>query len=87
MGLNVAYPYQFGSGTTRKVLLIRRGNSDRVCPMSVVSNQSMDKKELDDLSAYTAAQRMPQISRSHTNKKKEELKSAEKYAFAACLHL
>ena len=55
--------------------------------MSVVSNQSMDKKELDDLSAYTAAQRMPQISRLHTNKKKEELKSAEKYAFAACVHL
>lgn len=79
MGVNVTYPYQFGSGTTRKVLLIRRGNSDRVCPMYLVSNTKLEAPDLRSLTAYNEEQRMPQITRSHTNRKKEELGKAQKY--------
>ena len=79
MGVNVTYPYQFGSGTTRKVLLIRRGNSDRVCPMYVVSNTKLEAQDLSSLTAYNEDQRMPQITRSHTNRKKEDLEQAQKY--------
>ncbi|DBA93937.1 hypothetical protein WJX82_005036 [Trebouxia sp. C0006] len=83
MGVNVTYPYQFGSGTTRKVLLIRRGNSDRVCPMYVVSNTKLEAQDLSSLTAYNEDQRMPQITRSHTNRKKEELKQAQNYTYTA----
>ncbi|DBA90382.1 hypothetical protein WJX77_011707 [Trebouxia sp. C0004] len=83
MGVNVTYPYQFGSGTTRKVLLIRRGNSDRVCPMYVVSNKTLDAQDLCSLTAYNEDQRMPQITRSHTNRKKEELMKAHNYTYTA----
>ena len=88
MGVNVTYPYSFGSGMTRKVLLIRRGNSDRVCPMTVVSNQAIDEKELNSLTEYNTAQRMPSITRSHVNKQKDALRNADKYVsalFPACV--
>ena len=74
----MTYPYAFGNVQTRKVLLIRRGNSDRVCPMSQVSNKDIDGGELNALSEYNHNQRMPAITRSHVTKQKALLKNAEK---------
>ncbi len=79
MGVNVTYPYPFGASTTRKVLLIRRGNSDRVCPMGVVSNQSLDETDLNNYTDFNNKERMPQITRSHVKKQTDALKTAEKY--------
>lgn len=74
----MTYPYQFGSGTTSKVLVIRRGSNDRICPMTQVSNQAIDDKELDSLVVYNEQQRMPHIMRSNVDKQKNLLKAAEK---------
>ena len=78
MGVNQTYPYAFGTVQTRKVLVIRRGDSDRVCPMSVVSNKSIEEEELNTLTEYNKRQRVPAIARSHVNKQKALLKNAEK---------
>ena len=81
MGVNMTYPYVFGSANTNtlKVLVIRRGSDDRICPMTQVSNQDIDTRELDALVDYNEKQRMPQIMRSHVDKQKALLKAAEKY--------
>ena len=78
MGVNMTYPYQFGSGVTSKVLVIRRGTNDRICPMTQVSNQAIDVKELDSLVLYMEEQRVPHIMRSNVEKQKALLKDAEK---------
>lgn len=78
MGINMTYPHQFGSGVTSKVLVIRRGSNDRICPMTQVSNQAIDVKEMDSLVLYNDEQRMPHIMRSNVEKQKALLKDAEK---------
>lgn len=78
MGVSTNYPYPFGSGSTRRVLLLRRGESDRVCPMTVVSNQSIDDREMGSFMEYTKAQRMPLMTRAHVNNVAAALKTAEK---------
>ena len=74
----MTYPHQFGSGVTSKVLVIRRGSNDRICPMTQVSNQAIDVKEMDSLVLYNDEQRMPHIMRSNVEKQKALLKDAEK---------
>ncbi|DBB07013.1 TPA: hypothetical protein ACH3X1_011604 [Trebouxia sp. C0004] len=83
MGVNMTYPYQFGSGVTSKVLVIRRGTNDRICPMTQVSNQAIDVKELDSLVLYMEEQRVPHIMRSNVEKQKALLKDAEHYTYTS----
>lgn len=78
MGVGTNYPYPFGSGSTCRVLLIRRGESDRVCPMTVVSNQSIDDREMGSFMEYTKSQRMPLMTRAHVKNVAAALKTAEK---------
>lgn len=78
MGVTVSYPHHFGSGSTCRVLLIRRGESDRVCPMTVVSNQSIDEREMGSFMEYTKSQRMPLMTRAHVKSVAAALKAAEK---------
>lgn len=74
----MTYPYAFGGTNTHKALVIRRGSDDRICPMTQVSNQAIDARELDSLVAYNTKQRMPHIMRSNVDKQKALLKAAEK---------
>ncbi|KAL3144358.1 hypothetical protein ABBQ32_004113 [Trebouxia sp. C0010 RCD-2024] len=83
MGVGTNYPYHFGSGSTCRVLLIRRGESDRICPMTVVSNQSIDDQEMGSFMEYTKAQRMPLMTRAHVEKVAAALKTAENYTYTA----
>lgn len=78
MGVTMTYPYPFGSGSTCRVLLIGRGDSERVCPMTVVSNQAIDSTEMRSFMEYTKSQRRPLMTRANVKRVAEALKTAEK---------
>lgn len=46
--------------------------------MTVVSNQSIDDREMGSFMEYIKAQRMPLMSRAHVQKVAAALKTAEK---------
>lgn len=76
-------PYPLGPGKTSKWIKVRRGSSEKVFPMALVSNSSITEDEFDRWVRQCARDRVVTITRQEVDHAKTRLQQAENYVYSA----